>query len=304
MTVTVHIGYHKTATTWMQRDLFLPRYGYCQLLTHEEVHETITGPHGLQFSADFARDLIAKRQEGSGGLHAEIISSELLCGNPFYGGRESDVFASRLKEIIPSARILITIRHQPSILVSTYLQYLSRGGTKSISSFYNERSSLGYYGFSPAHFEYHRLLKHYRDLFGNANVLVMTFEELSRDPANFITDVARFAGVPLGSSPDGLAIRKVGSSAPDGLSQAIRYINFLRNSPTGSGPILGNGRLGDWIYRAATYGARHRPLSSALNSYHPVEQYVKSRFAGRFADSNSELRLMIPEKSKWLQAYE
>ena len=46
------------------------------------------------------------------------------------------------------------------------MQYLLRGGTMSPELFFAGDPELGFYGFRPEHFEYHRLVKLYQDLFG------------------------------------------------------------------------------------------------------------------------------------------
>lgn len=48
----IHVGYHKTATTWMQQLLFTPDHGFRQIAGHREVFDHIVGPHGLEFDAD------------------------------------------------------------------------------------------------------------------------------------------------------------------------------------------------------------------------------------------------------------
>ena len=47
----LHIGYHKTGTTWMQRVLFHPDFGFAQVTGHEEVSRHITAPHTFEFDA-------------------------------------------------------------------------------------------------------------------------------------------------------------------------------------------------------------------------------------------------------------
>lgn len=91
-----HIGYHKTATTWMQNKLFFPIHGYLQIMGHEEVSKYIVAPHGLEFDPGLAQDIINEKMKNVLNEQAPVISSEILSGNPFFGGRESDVVAERL----------------------------------------------------------------------------------------------------------------------------------------------------------------------------------------------------------------
>lgn len=133
----LHVGYHKTATSWMQNCLFVPEHGYRQVARHAEVWEHVVGKHGLLFDAEEMRGAIDRGMALRQGQEIPVVSSEILSGHPFFGGIGSDVFALRLKEIAPDARILISVRHQYSALVSVYLQYLLRGGTMTPEQFFS-----------------------------------------------------------------------------------------------------------------------------------------------------------------------
>ena len=73
----------------MQKQLFVPAHGYKKIAGHEEVFSLIIKPHDLRFAPEQMRALIAKETEGIKDAKTPVISSELLCGNPFFGGRES-----------------------------------------------------------------------------------------------------------------------------------------------------------------------------------------------------------------------
>ena len=100
----IHIGYHKTATTWMQRLLFMPVHGYYPLASHEQIFEHITAPHGLYFDPKPMQRLIAEGLVKMPLTGVPVVSSEILSGNLFFGGRESEAYAVRLKSIAPDAR--------------------------------------------------------------------------------------------------------------------------------------------------------------------------------------------------------
>ena len=172
----LHVGYHKTATTWMQRALFQEVHGYRPLLSHAEVFDLVVRPHGLRWDPAPARALIAERLAGVPGGQTPVISSEILSGLPFTGGRESDGLARRLAEVaegLPAEpRILVSIRAQMRMLPSVYMQYIRRGGTMPPETFFAGESEIGYFGFSPEHFEYDRFVALYQRLFGRAAVHV------------------------------------------------------------------------------------------------------------------------------------
>lgn len=291
--VLFHVGYHKTATTWMQKRLFTERNGFLQIAGHGEVFRLIVRPHGLHFDPAPMRDLLAERCAGLESGLAPVVSSEILSGHPFYAGQDSDVHAARIKAIAPDARILISIRNQMRILPSIYMQYLLRGGTMSPEAFFAGTDEPGYFGFDPLHFEYDRLVAHYQGLFGAENVLVVTQEALKADMDAVARQIARFAG---NERLERLAEadRSVQSpSYPEYAVPMLRRINHIQCSTLNPAPIVSLGRTPYGLYKVAGYLLRLRATERALAHRRPVSEPVRTRFAGRYAPSNRRLEALV-----------
>ena len=291
--LTIHIGYHKTATTWMQNRLFVADHGYAQIADHADVFAHIVQPHGLIFDPRAMADLIDTRRSKLPTGVTPVISSEILCGNPLYGGRESEAYAQRLTRIAPDARILISIRDQKRILPSVYMQYLLRGGTMPWQKFFDGTDEFGYFGFSARHFEYHRLVALYQDLFGASNVHVTTQESLKRDMDATAAAIAAFAG---NTRFDGLlaaARQPSGVSYPEYAVPVLRRINHLQASTLNPAPVVSFGTTPKGLYRLAGYALKRPPLSMLLSGRSPVSDYVRTRFDGMFHDSNRQLAQIV-----------
>lgn len=294
--ILFHIGYHKTATTWMQRLLFFPVHGFHPLANHDQVSEYITAPHGLRFDPGPMQRLIA------GGLKfvppngVPVVSSELMSGNPFFGGRESDAYADRIKAIAPDARILISIRAQLRILPSIYMQYLTRGGTMSWQKFFEAPASRGYFGFDLAHFEYDRLVARYQTLFGAENVYVLPQESIAADMEAAARGLAKFCENAdfHGLSREAHQIRM--ASYPEHAAPFLRRANHLQRSVLLPNPIFAAGETPGGLYKAVGYVLKMPPLARRLKSHQPVSRYVQDRFTGRFADSNARLAALTGGK--------
>lgn len=299
----IHIGYHKTATTWMQRQLFQPVHGYRQICGHQEVFDLIVKPHGLRFDPAPMQALISRGIESLAKGEVPVISSEILSGHPFKGGRENDVYAERLQQIAPGARILISIRDQLRILPSVYMQYILRGGTMPPSVFFDGTQELGYFAFTPEHFEYDLLLAHYQKLFGAENVHVLPQEGLQRDRDTVLQRLAEFA---CNSSYAGLAsdaVKPVGASYPEYSSGILRRINQVQKSTLTPWPIVSLGTTPHGIYKLAGYLMKRPPVSSVIRQRKPVTDHVRHRFAGHFVRSNSSLARLVTHPID-LSAYE
>lgn len=290
----IHVGYHKTATTWLQARFFREHHGFRKILDHQEVFNLVTGPHGLVFDPVPVREELERRIEETPDDTVPVISSEILSGNPFFGGRESDAFAERLSRIWPKARILITIRSQLRILPSVYMQYLQRGGTLHHSRFFSEEGDLGYTWFSPHHFEYHRLYARYRDLFGEDAVHLMQQEALAENPERACSDLARFAQA---ETYDGLvkdSTKARGASYPEYSAWALRRVNHFQSSVLNRQPVVKLGTNPDGFYRATGYVFNRPALRKLYANRRPVTFWVRKVFSGRFSESNRKLADMAP----------
>jgi len=81
--LVIHVGYHKTATTWLQWRVFTPEHGYHQVADHTETFAHVVRPLGFQFDASALRALLNARSAETPEGHVPIISSEILSGHPF-----------------------------------------------------------------------------------------------------------------------------------------------------------------------------------------------------------------------------
>ena len=199
----VHIGYHKTGSRWL-RHLFFGNpatgYGWVDKSGEEHPVRRLVRARPLEFDAEASRaefePLLAEIVEA--GLQP-IVSFERLSGNPFSGGYDSKEIADRLAQVFPDARILVVVREQRSMIVSTYKQFVREGGAMSVTKFMQPPTSrsMRIPWFDFRYFEYDHLLGYYRRLFGADRVLALPYEQFRSDPRSFVERLAGFAGRPL-----------------------------------------------------------------------------------------------------------
>lgn len=289
----IHVGFHKTGTTWLQYRLFQAEFGYRQLMTAEEIDKCFVKPNYFEFDASSIKKRLDELRQEETGAKVDVISSEILCGQPFYGGRETDQFAQRLKSVVGDALILIGIREQLSAIRSTYMQYVSRCGTMTPEEFFDGESDLGYHGFSASHFKYHEIVKLYQDLFGLDNVHVITQEKLGSDRKGIIESIANFTSNDTVPMKDEKSAKRVGVSYPEYVSQLQRRVNHFRSGPVHRAPVLDLGGFSFGAYKLVGRVARQKPFAKLFKGYKPVTSVVERRFKGQFADSNKELKRML-----------
>lgn len=196
----VHIGYHKTATTWFQK-VFYPSVTNFAYVDRLKVKRAFLADTPFAFDADEARGLL-----GLDPALPAILCEEELSGYLHNGGLAgylSAAMAHRIKAVFPDARIVMFVRAQPAMIAACYQQYIRGGGTHSVRRYlfparYLHGASADPYKvprFAMAHFEYDRLVAHYDALFGRENVLVVPYEAFGRDPAGTLSAMKAALGI-------------------------------------------------------------------------------------------------------------
>ena len=167
-----HIGYHKTATTWFQKE-FYPKTNR-KFVLRKDIQAFFYDRKKINFPASNS-----------------VFCDEELSGNIHNGGLSSFLSESVANKIatIKDSEVILFIRNQKDIIASSYLQYIKEGGTYSLNRYLyhkefprNNRASL----FSFKHFDYYDKIKMYENLLGKENVYVYIYEEFLENPKSFI----------------------------------------------------------------------------------------------------------------------
>ena len=196
--VLIHIGYHKTGTSWLQQKSFSKTSTVFQSLSPRNGNRSfakdfiwdengyLLNPFDLNEKTilNHLNRIVDKKNEGD---KIYVVSDERLSGSPHSSGFNSSVILNRIKNIFPDGKILIVIREQNSWLLSNYFQYLTAGGTQSLKKYLNTSYDGKRPGFSPNH-----LIQGYHEMFGQDNVLVLPYELFRSDKVVFFQKISKF----------------------------------------------------------------------------------------------------------------
>jgi hypothetical protein len=228
----VHIGYHKTATTWFQAR-FYPVVKNARYIPRDIVRQAFLEDTAFKFDPGRARDALEIAAGEKVTICEEGLSGYLHTGG--LAGYLSKEMAQRIKTVLPDADIVIFVRSQPSIIAASYSQYVKGGGTHSIRRYlFAEdylRGARGEIAKSPRftfdHFEYWPLIAHYQELFGEDRVHVFPYEALRSDPKKFLADYSRRLGLEV----DLDAVEMSSSNRSYGLPTlwVVRFLNLFTN---------------------------------------------------------------------------
>ncbi len=290
MTLLVHPGFHKTATSWLQSTVFAESRLFSSLLDHGEIDDLLVRPHEFNFDAEAAKSRIAAlRADGKSGI-VDVVSSEILSGNILLGSRDSAALAGRLAASCPGAKVLLTVRAQRPIMKSIYLQYIKRGGQLSIEEYLNFEPEPGYFWFDLRTLEFDRLAQLYADLFGSENVLVLPQELLARDRAHYLRLLCAHVGLEQSE-----AELELGAVSASGVSPPASGVALLRmSSPMRPGPFNPRSSgildpLGNLLERAAYRWTWGKARADAR-----MNDAVAAKLTGHFGASNARLQQYAP----------
>jgi hypothetical protein len=291
----VHIGYHKTATTWFQRSVY-PRATSHRWVPRARVQAALLDPSGMTFDPERARALLMEGDDG----RPPILCEENLSGYIHNGGLHGflpPAVAERIRAALPDARIVIFVRSQASMIAACYTQYVRGGGTHGVHRYLFPSLYLrGAYAqpfkvprFSFDHFEYDRLVAFYDSLFGRENVHLYPYEDLRDQPAM----LARMeAELELGLDRARIAFDRPNASWSGSLLPAARFLNhFTARTVEDKSRVLHI--PGFYLVRAGALNAlsriyRRRGGASLLGA--GLERWIEARFAA----SNARLRALRP----------
>ena len=201
MKFLVHIGHHKTASSFLQREVF-PNHPQIHFVPPATTKDLFLRVGAFHFDADAARRWLRETADAAPADRPwTVLSDEELSGNIHTGGNGgylAKVVADRLHAVFPDAHIALFIRNQPDMIESVYRQYVKRGGTYRIRRylFNNNGQPHRFPQFRFEHFEYDRIVGYYQSLFGAARVHVVLYEKFRRDAQTSINALFETIGIP------------------------------------------------------------------------------------------------------------
>ena len=288
----IHIGYHKTGTTWLQRHYFSRREAGFALL-REPGHLIYEQPL-FHYDPPAARRAVDElfAADVKAGLKP-VISCEQLSGNAASGGWHAKEYAWRLASGFPDARLLMVVREQRTMIRSSYLHYLRRGGGMSLRDFMVAPQDPRVPQADLYYFRYDGLLRHYLELFPREQVLCLPYELFRDRPAEFIAALDAFTGAALPGQTLPVGRRE---NAREGMLQypVRRVINplIIRNSVNGRSPYA----MTFFQFRtkqALNFLARQAPKAWDRALVRRWERQIEETTAGFYEASNRVLAEMI-----------
>lgn len=187
-TINLHIGYHKTGTTFLQGEIF-PNLQSNNFIKNKNIYEELRRIRRKKLSQEeiknLKNNLFTHLENGN-----NLISWEGLCGNYFFTDFDKNfsTILGDLNHIFKNFRIkiILGIREQVSLITSLYKLYLHVGGTQEEYKFI-DNLNLDKFKFT----NYISALDSY---FSFDNVYVYYFENFVKDKNTFLSNLLEFLG--------------------------------------------------------------------------------------------------------------
>ncbi|MBK50495.1 MAG: hypothetical protein CL768_05660 [Chloroflexi bacterium] len=213
----LHIGYPKSASTFLQTRYFTKANGFFNLIEDPNwkiffENQLLTAQSSYYFSAP--PDIVVNEHEKS-----KIIglSSENFLDS--FSGVDLETTLQRWKNIFPKTKLLVIIRRQDHLVYSNYLQYLRSGYYKGVSTYLKElrwNSQQSIWG----RLYYDRIYEIAQNNFDHIQVLpfelINTFDE-------FLTALNDF----FESNVQGISPEPVRQSSTDLANNIVRAVNYV-----------------------------------------------------------------------------
>lgn len=244
MDIAFHIGYHKTASSWLQQ-VYFPAHPAIAMIADsanpwdDPMLRCLIATSDRKFNSHLCSDVLNQKivalEMRGGGKCVSLVSAERLSGHPISGGFDSFRIAERIHCVAPEARIVMVIREQIKMISSVYKQMVSEGYPGRFDDMLHSRNWKTV-GFDPGFYEYDILIDKYHSLFGRHNVLVLPYELMCIDSGEFVRQLCSFLDVAVIDPPKNE--QTINRSLPASRLNVIRFMNRFRRSELNPYPVF------------------------------------------------------------------
>ncbi len=215
----VHVGFPKTATTYLQQVVFphLKGVDYYDFYHSSKCLQPLVYADPLDYQIDALQANLDLQDRA-------LYSYENLTGSPFYykGIGRSQV-PLQLRQL-GFKKVIMTVRPQLSAIDSYYRQFVQQGGTLSFKDFLDlsDKRVLPDKYFRLGYLKYDKLIHIYQDTFDKQNVLVLNMEDLVHNQEFFYAQLYSFLGV---KRVETLAKKRANASLSNASLGLLRWVN-------------------------------------------------------------------------------
>jgi hypothetical protein len=198
--------------------------------------------------------------------------------------------AGRIRDVLPGAKIICSLRHPVDRAYSDYQMYL-RSRSRPLDPA-TDLTTTAAWTQPDSHWmkigRYYEQLCRYYDAFPRSQIYTFLFDDFTRDALGVTRDIYRFLGVDPGFTPDMTTPHNVGGMPASRLLESLFRNRSLKTAIEPWVPT----RAANWVRRLRTQNLKKAP---------PLPPEVKKALARHFAaDITNTSQLIGRDLSHWL----
>jgi len=225
--IYIHVGLARTATTWLQEELFskLNNVNYIAK-TKNNYPQWLINWHYLD---DYAfdkniEDIKFNLNKNINKNQVNILSSEAFTNMSVKYSQ-----AKRIKKIAPNAKIIITLRDPIDLIKSHYKFHIKEGLYFLELDKYLDWKRTPYVLFKRKPFYlpdlfYDEIIEYYQRLFGKENILILKYEDMINNPELYFSKLSEFIGIRIDYKNFQLS-KKVNEGSNKNIAE-LKFLNF------------------------------------------------------------------------------
>ncbi|HEX6922750.1 MAG TPA: sulfotransferase domain-containing protein [Bacillales bacterium] len=298
-TIYLHIGYHKTATTFLQHVVFPELENVSYIEKKPRVKKRYNKVKKRKLSGkevDEFRGMVNRNDTGD----PILISHEGFCGTPLFFGNGQSQFEilEDLRRILPASEydvhIIVGIREQVSLLTSLYVEHVKMGGTLKSHEYIKKlkkRKMLKDYNF-------YRYLQEIEKLFGRDRIYVMSYEDYKQNSSEELLKLLNLMGEPeVPSYNDKVQFRnKSLGKRQVSIARRLNHLFKTQKHPQGILPIVKVPILGE----LSTRNLLQNKFNFSRQQRYQFPKKLQSSLRQRYEEGNHNLanvyNLDLPQK--------
>lgn len=303
-TVLIHIGYHKTGSTWLRNEIFIDESDIFSPIKREHGGHSQFADHfvcdeeGYILNSFDTNEKVLKQNQSEilstyKGNKIKVISHERLSGNPHSAGFDASIIANRIKTTFPNGKILIVIREQKSFILSNYFQYLSIGGTFGIKRYLTTKYDGVRPKFSPNHIDYYGLISTYQELFGKENVLVLPYEMFNTQKELFFKFFGDFLGAEVKIDEDRFQVKR-NKKKKHFINYHLRFLNrFVHATSVNNHSFWSKGVIKYSSKALIKFFQLFSTTGMDKKTINKIKDYIDEVVGNRYEESNKKVSQLI-----------
>lgn len=230
MKVYFHLGIHKTASSFLQKEVFSQIKGTIVYLPRAELKEFkkyILYTCDFEFQPDKALGIFHRIVNPQSS--AVIISDEEFYANPYISIMDRKRNFDRIKLVFKSdLYCIIFLREQRALIRSLYNQYVKTGGSAKFRDFiYYQKHPVN---FSLSYLKYDFYIEYISNSIGPEKLQIILFEEFGKNKMDVLKEIMSFIGSTqtFSDKPQKISRNK---SVPEKNLSTFRFWNKIIKSP-------------------------------------------------------------------------